>query len=588
MRIEYLSLRREIRRLKVAVIGMKVLVPQLYQLLRDRPSRLNLFSLLRFLVILALLVATYSILFHVIMEWEGQTEHSWLTGVYWTLTVMSTLGFGDITFTSDLGRAFSAIVLLSGIIFLLVLLPFTFIEFFYAPWLKAQASSRAPAELPPTKSGHVILTTLDDVTAPLIERLNKYQYPYVILVPDLAEALRLDRLGYRVMLGDLDNPETYRRARIENALMVATSVNDRLNTNVAFTVRETCSKVAIVATANVAASVDILQLAGCDVVLQLGDMMGNAISRRVVGTDRLAHVIGVFDELHIAEALAKETDLVGQTLAESRLRERVGLSVLGLWHRGQFELAHPDTRIENGMVLVLAGDIASIERYNEMYEGAVGSCAPVVIIGGGRVGRAAGNGLGARGIDYRIVELLPDRVRNVEKYILGDAANLEVLEQAGIRKTSTVLITTHDDDTNIYLTLYCRKLRPDIQIISRAKLERNVSTLHRAGADIVMSYASMGANAIINVLNRSNILMVAEGLDIFEIKTPRSLIGRNLIEADIRRTTGCTVVAINRNGDSIVTPDPRMPLEAGDELILIGSVEAENRFLERYAKEIEA
>ena len=44
-------------------------------------------------------------------EREGQA-HSWLTGLYWTLTVMSTLGFGDITFHSDLGRAFSIVVLM--------------------------------------------------------------------------------------------------------------------------------------------------------------------------------------------------------------------------------------------------------------------------------------------------------------------------------------------------------------------------------------------------------------------------------------------------------------------------------------------
>ena len=54
---------------------------------------------------------------------------------------------------------------------------------------------------------------------------------------------------------------------------------------------------------------------------------------------------------------------------------------------------------------------------------------------------------------------------------------------------------TGNDDTNIYLTIYCRKLHPDIQIISRANRERNVSTLHRAGADFVASYASMGDHA---------------------------------------------------------------------------------------------
>jgi hypothetical protein len=73
-----------------------------------------------------------------------ERNFSWLTGFYWTLTVMSTLGFGDITFTSDLGRFFSIVVLLSGVVFLLTLLPFTVIQLFYAPWIEAQAKQRAP------------------------------------------------------------------------------------------------------------------------------------------------------------------------------------------------------------------------------------------------------------------------------------------------------------------------------------------------------------------------------------------------------------------------------------------------------------
>ena len=46
------------------------------------------------------MITAYSVAFHWLMAAEGQ-QHSWLTGFYWTLTVMSTLGFGDITFTSD-------------------------------------------------------------------------------------------------------------------------------------------------------------------------------------------------------------------------------------------------------------------------------------------------------------------------------------------------------------------------------------------------------------------------------------------------------------------------------------------------------
>jgi voltage-gated potassium channel len=146
---------------------VKFLTAQLTYFLKPATSRRNIHLLLRFLLVLAILVTVYSILFHVLMVFEGR-EHSWLTGFYWTLTVMSTLGFGDISFTSDAGRAFSIVVLLSGMVFLLILLPFTFIEFFYAPWIRAQAEARAPRQLPESTSGHVILTNLDPVSNALI------------------------------------------------------------------------------------------------------------------------------------------------------------------------------------------------------------------------------------------------------------------------------------------------------------------------------------------------------------------------------------------------------------------------------------
>ena len=85
-----------------------------------------------FVLVITTLVIIYSVLFHFIMLFEGK-EFSWITGFYWTLTVMSTLGFGDITFSSDLGKAFTMLVLISGILLLLVMLPFTFIQFFLRP-----------------------------------------------------------------------------------------------------------------------------------------------------------------------------------------------------------------------------------------------------------------------------------------------------------------------------------------------------------------------------------------------------------------------------------------------------------------------
>ena len=360
--------------------------------------------LVRLLAGLFGLLVLYSTLFHVLMAAEGR-EYTWFTGFYWTLTVMSTLGFGDITFHNDLGRMFSMVVLSTGMIFLLVLLPFTFIEFFYAPWMEAQKAAATPRSLPEETHGHVVLTHWDNVTANLIKKLPSYGYGYALIVPTVEEAQKLSRPA---------------------------------------------------------------------------------------------------------------------------------------------------------------------------------ASAPVVIVGGGRVGRAAGRSLAARALDYRIIEGLAERIRVPAHYVHGDALQREVLEAGGIADAPAAILTTHDDDTNVYLAIFIRRIRPDIQLIGRANLERNISTLHRAGADFVMSYASMGASAILNTLRGGSLLMVAEGLGLLKVALPGALEGLSLAESDVRKETGCSIVGLRRGEKTVVNPQADTVFQPGDELVVIGNVEAEQAFLKKY------
>jgi len=542
---------------------MKALSTQLAHFLQKETSRNNLKTLARLLLVLAAIVVVYSLIFHVLMMWEGR-EYSWFTGIYWSLTVMSTLGFGDITFQSDLGRFFSMWVLLTGTVYMLILLPFSFIRFFYAPWMEAQSEARAVRQVPAETSGHVLLTHHDAVSSTLIHKLTQYHYPYFLVTPTLGDALRLHDAGLKVVMGDLDNPA--------------------VNTHVAFTVRELAAEVPIIATADDPASVDILELAGCSFVLQIPEMLGQSLARRVNGSDARAHVIGRYGQLLIAEATATGTAMVDKTLLEIGLLRDLGLSVVGVWERGEFKTARPQTTVGANTVLVLAGIQEQLEQFDERHRVHRFSEAPTVIIGGGRVGSATARALTERGLGYRIVEQNPELAHEPQEFVLGNAAELSVLKKAGIDEAPAVIITTHDDDMNVYLTIYCRRLRPDIQIISRVALERNISSLHRAGADFVMSYASMGANAAFNLLERGGTLMVAEGLDVFKVRMPASLVGKTIAESGIRRTTGCTVVALDSDGTTQVNPDPTRPLPSEAEMILIGSAKGESRFLGKFVK----
>lgn len=559
---------------------MKSLFSILAAFQQSRSSRQNLVLLFRFILLLLVLITFYSILFHVLMEREGQ-QHSWLTGFYWTLTVMSTLGFGDITFTSDLGRLFSILVMVSGVFFLLVLLPFTFIEFFYAPWMRAQAEARTPRELPASMKDHVIITGYGPITSALIPMLVKYGYQYSILAPTVPEALELHDKDLRAVVGDLDDPETYRRLRVNQAAMVVTTLSDVVNTNVTFTVRELAERVPVVALAVTDSAGEVLALAGATHVLRLELLLGRAMARRIFGADAVAHEVGALDGLVVSEANAADTPLVGKALRESGLRRQTGVSVIGIWSNGRFIEAAPETKIQHNTAFILAGTREQMARYNELMWIYHRREAPVLVIGAGGVGRAAAAALEERELDFKVLEKNPAFAGNA-RTLIGDASDAGFMHQAGISEASSLIITTHDDDTNIYLTILARRLSSRLQILSRCTFERNVATLHRAGADLVLSYGSMGANSILNLLRKRETLLMAEGLSIFTTPIAPSVAGKTVAESGIRDRTGCTIIAVENSGRREVNPPSDYPLPAAGRLVLIGTFEAEERFLAEF------
>ena len=250
-------------------------------------------------------------------------------------------------------------------------------------------------------------------------------------------------------------------------------------------------------------------------------------------------------------------------------------------------MPHPQTLINANSVLLLAGSQEHLNNFHDifcLYRMYHSSNDPVLILGGGRVGRAAADVLKRNEVPYHIVEKNPRQIEKGEKYILGDAADINTLNRAGINQAPSVIITTHNDAINIYLTIYCRQLRPDIQIVCRANSDIDIAKLHRAGADLVMSPASMGANTIINYLKPDEVLMFAEGLNIFRARVNPTLAGKSLVESQIRQQTGCSVIALMTEGKMKINPVPSITLNENDEMVLIGDVNAEKRFLDNYSQ----
>lgn len=562
---------------------MKLVSTQLSFFFRDPAVRRNTRALMKIVALLLVVIAAFSVAFHYLMALEGQ-QHSWLTGLYWTLTVMSTLGFGDITFASDVGRFFSIVVMVSGVMLLLIVLPFAFIQYFYAPWLEAQIHLRAPRDLPDDVRDHVILCGYDLLAPGLIARLTDLDVPYVIVEPDPARAGALVSDGLEVVTGALDAPATYRAVGTERARLVVANREDTLNANITLTAREVAPGVPLVALVSADESEDVLQLCGATHVLPLKRQLGEHLANRVATTHAQAHVIGRYDELLLAELPVRKTPLVGRTVRETRLRETTGVSVVGTWERGRFVPATPEMRLTDTSVPVLIGTEAQLAALDDLLLIYNFNPNPVLILGGGRVGRAAARVLLARETPVTIVEKDPvvaERARRVGATVVeGDAADLDVIEGAGVSRAPSVLLTTHDDAVNVFLAAYCRRLNPELRIVSRITHERNMESVHRAGADLVLSYDALGVSAVVALLQGQDLTVLGEGLDLFTVPVPRKLAGKTLLASSVGAKTGLLVIGVTHGEETVAPPTPDTILPAGGELAMLGSAEQHHRFAE--------
>jgi len=562
---------------------MKFLSVHLGYALKDEQLRRNLGGLVRYVVFLCVVITVYSLLFHVVMLREGQ-DHSWVTGFYWTLTVMSTLGFGDITFTSDLGRLFSVIVLLSGIILLLIVLPFAFIRYFYAPWLEARLRMRAPREAPANIRDHVIFTAWDETVEALGPRLDKDGVRWFVIEEDPTMATQLWGDGVPVVRGAVDDVDTYRALGADRARGVVLNRDDLTNTNIALTVREISPDMTITAIAEYDHSVDILELSGCSHVLHLKRRLGEQLANRVSAGHAEVHVIASYRDLLIGEFPVHATPLEGKTLGESRLREIARVNVAGVWDRAEILRPRSDTLLTELAQPVVVGSQEAIEQLNEFLYIYDTNVNPVVVIGGGEVGTSVARSLAARDVPVHMVERDPAAAAELEplvdRLVIGDAADRRIMSDVGIEGAPSIVLTTHDDATNIYLASYSRQLNPEARILSRITHDRNLAAIQRAGADLTLSYTTLAVETISALFHDRPAIVLGAGVAFHYLAAPRSLVGRTLRESGIGERTGLTVVAVERGAELISDIGPETRLSEECTLLTIGSDDQVEQFLD--------
>jgi len=181
-----------------------------------------------------------------------------------------------------------------------------------------------------------------------------------------------------------------------------------------------------------------------------------------------------------------------------------------------------------------------------------------------------------------IIEILHDEdFLNIQ----GDATTDEVLLDAGITNAANLITALPSDADNLFVVLTAKQLNNNVKIISRASNESSYSKLKIAGADNVIMPDKLGGDHMASLVTTPDVIEFVDRLtiegettanleEIFVDELPKKYIDKTILDLDLRRKTGCTVIGFrNLDKDYIINPEASTKLIKGSHLIVLGRPE---------------
>jgi len=204
--------------------------------------------------------------------------------------------------------------------------------------------------------------------------------------------------------------------------------------------------------------------------------------------------------------------------------------------------------------------------------------ADFCVIGLGMFGRAvalslASEGEAVLGVDTNQEEV--DRIAaELDTVVCADATDEQALRELRIERIGccVVAIGAESMEASILTTTLLRQLGVP-HIVARALGPLHARVLRAVGAHRVVSPEWEMGESLARQLAHPSVLErfdLGDEVEVAEIEVPQTLVGRTLVELDIRRRFGVSVAAIRRGDRVYATLDGGEKIQAGDVLVVIG------------------
>ena len=190
-----------------------------------------------------------------------------------------------------------------------------------------------------------------------------------------------------------------------------------------------------------------------------------------------------------------------------------------------------------------------------------------------------------QGLGYEVYAMDSDEslVQNLSTqltYVVsGDASDRKTLQALPLEDIDVAVVAIGNVERNMMTTMLLKELGIK-QVVSKAINNLHGAMLSKIGADkVVYAERDMGERVAHNLISAGvmDYIELSGEISVMSLPIPTEFIGKNLIEADLRRRYDVNVVAIKRKGRTMVNPKAQEVFQPEDEIVVLGTHEGVKR-----------
>lgn len=175
--------------------------------------------------------------------------------------------------------------------------------------------------------------------------------------------------------------------------------------------------------------------------------------------------------------------------------------------------------------------------------------------------------------------LVQDLSTQLNYVVCGDASDKKTLQSLPLEDIDVAVVAIGNVERNMMCTMLLKELGIK-QVVAKAINNLHGAMLNKIGADkVVYAERDMGERVAHNLISAGvmDYIELSSEISVMSLAIPTEFVGKNLIEADLRRRYDVNVVAIKRDGRTIVNPKAQEVFQPEDEIIVLGTHEGVKR-----------